>query len=150
MRIDHTRKYTQPARLFFFAGCIAATTLQAAPATTCPAGSHEQGQRPPAGNEWKCVDAHNRADGPWLTWYANGQLMSERQMKQDREHGQQRSWWPNGQLMMEGVSVDGHRYQGYKYWTIDGQPTQLEVETETVRQKLDTKPPAPAGQGKSP
>lgn len=113
---------------------IAATT---SPALACPEGSKPEGAAPPRGSEWRCLDAEGRATGRWLTWYAGGQLMSEREMKQGREHGRQRSWWPNGQLMMEGVSVDGHRYQGFRYWTITGEPTKLDVQTEIV-----TQPPA--------
>lgn len=114
------------ASLAFSAG---ATSLPA-----CPANSHPLGAAPPKGFEWKCVGADEVVDGPWLTWYANGQLMSERHMKRGREHGRQRSWWPNGQLMMEGVSVEGHRYQGFKYWDISGRPTRLNVQTENVLQ----------------
>jgi hypothetical protein len=113
-----------------------ALPVYGAVALSCPDGGHPQGNAPPAGYEWKCVDANGAVDGPWRTWYTNGQLMSERHMKHGREHGRQRSWWPNGQLMMEGVSVDGHRYQGFKYWTIDGEPTQLNIERETVIQPV--------------
>ena len=104
---------------------------------TCPAGDHALGSRPPAGTQWRCVDDDGRADGPWLTWYDNGQLMSERHMKHGKEHGRQRSWWPNGQLMMDGVSYDGNRYKGFKYWAIDGTPTNLHIETKTVTKSLD-------------
>lgn len=124
-----------PAVLLLIAAATAGTH---APALTCPAGSQPEGTAPPQGSEWRCVDAEGRANGPWLTWYASGQLLSERQMKDGKEHGRQRSWWPNGQLMMEGVSVEGHRYQGFRYWSITGEPTEVEVRTETVRQ------PAPA------
>lgn len=105
----------------------------------CPAGRRGVGQKPPAGREWKCVDSKGVADGPWLTWYANGQPMSERQMKSGKEHGRQRSWWPNGQLMMEGISYEGSRYKGFKYWSIDGEPTDLNIETETVTKKMNDK-----------
>ena len=76
-------------------------------------------------------DKTGLAEGPWLTWYSNGQLLSERNMKQGREHGRQRSWWPNGQLMMEGISFEGSRYKGFKYWSIDGSPTELNLETQS-------------------
>lgn len=110
--------------------------LQAA-TPECPAGHHERGKKPPAGFDWQCLDPKGQADGPWLTWYSNGQLMSERQMKSGKEHGRQRSWWPNGQLMMEGVSFEGNRYKGFKYWSIDGEPTELNIETETVTKQID-------------
>jgi hypothetical protein len=115
-----------------------AATAPAAPPLTCPTGSRPEGAAPPQGSEWKCVDADGAATGPWLTWYGNGQLMSERRMKQGKEHGRQRSWWPNGQLMMEGISVEGHRYKGFHYWSITGAPAALDVHTETIT------PPAPA------
>lgn len=106
----------------------------------CPAGSHAVGAKPPQGLEWKCVNRDGKEDGPWLTWYENGQLLSERHMKLGKEHGRQRSWWPNGQLMMEGVSVEGNRYQGFKYWSITGEPAELEIETQTVTQPLNANP----------
>lgn len=103
----------------------------------CPADHRSIGAKPPAGREWKCVDSSGVADGLWLTWYDNGQLMSERSMKQGKEHGRQRSWWPNGQLMMEGISYEGNRYKGFKYWSINGEPTELNIETKTVTKKID-------------
>jgi hypothetical protein len=92
---------------------------------TCPEGTHAEGAAPPNGFELRCVDAEGRAEGPWRTWYDNGQLMSERSMQQGREHGRQRSWWPNGQLMMEGVSYQGARVKGFRFWSITGQPGAL-------------------------
>lgn len=136
--------------------CIAATIALLLPSFThaeksaCPSDHREIGKKPPAGTEWQCVDKNGQPDGPWLTWYDNGQLMSERQMKNGKEHGRQRSWWPNGQLMMEGISYEGNRYKGFKYWSISGEPTQLDIETETVTKQMDatkksppTKPTAP-------
>ena len=108
---------------------------------TCPAGTNAVGKAPPEGLEWRCATASGVPEGPWLTWYEGGQLMSERHMKKGREHGRQRSWWPNGQLMMEGVSVDGNRYHGFKYWSIDGTPAQFDVKTEKVELK-DKSPPS--------
>jgi hypothetical protein len=55
-------------------------------------------------------------------------------MKDGVEHGQQRGWWPNGQLMLEGISVNGTRYKGFKYWGIDGTPTDLGIQPEVVEQ----------------
>ncbi len=96
--------------------------------------------------ERKCVTyASGLAEGPWLTWYSSGQLQSERSMKLGREHGRQRSWWPNGQLMMEGISYEGSRYKGFKYWSITGAPAELNIETQTVTKQMDTsQPPAPS------
>lgn len=112
-------------------------TLSYAENQDCPPGHRQRGAKPPAGIEWQCLDLNGQPDGLWLTWYDNGQLMSERQMKQGKEHGRQRSWWPNGQLMMEGISYEGSRYKGFKYWSIDGEPTQLNIETETITKKVD-------------
>lgn len=126
------------ARLVQSAGiaCLFATAALATAADlpSCPPDHIAQGNQPPAGREWKCTTKDGIPDGPWLTWYDEHQLLSERHMKLGKEHGRQRMWWPNGQLMMEGVSVEGHRYQGFRYWTIDGVPTELEVQTETVTQ----------------
>ncbi len=106
----------------------------------CPEGTHAEGAAPPVGLELRCLDAEGRAEGPWRTWYDNGQLMSERSMKQDIEHGIQRSWWPNGQLMMEGVSYQGARVQGFRFWSITGQPSTLPPRQPAT----DTAPTAPA------
>ncbi|HSB96955.1 MAG TPA: hypothetical protein VLC91_10925 [Spongiibacteraceae bacterium] len=124
------------SRIFLLAGLFAAHQSAFAEASTCPADHIAQGNQPPAGLEWKCTTKAGVVDGLWRTWYNDRQLLSERQMKLGKEHGRQRMWWPNGQLMMEGVSVDGHRYQGFKYWAADGTPTQLEIKTETVMQPL--------------
>jgi hypothetical protein len=110
----------------------------------CPKGTRAEGSAPPAGLERKCVSAGGLAEGPWLTWYSSGQLLSERTMKQGREHGRQRSWWPNGQLMMEGISFEGSRYKGFKYWSITGAPAELNIETQTMTKSVDAPvPPAP-------
>lgn len=126
-----------------YCGCYCAVAMLLfsgglqADSPSCPADHQERGKKPPAGTEWQCIDKKGQPDGPWLTWYGNGQLMSERQMKNGKEHGRQRSWWPNGQLMMEGISYEGNRYKGFKYWSIDGEPTQLNVETETVTKQVE-------------
>ncbi|MDB6060385.1 MAG: hypothetical protein JWM78_488 [Verrucomicrobiaceae bacterium] len=128
--------------------CLFTLALFAAPihaeVPPCPPDTHSEGAAPPQGFERKCVTATGIAEGPWLTWYSSGQLMSERGMKQGREHGRQRSWWPNGQLMMEGISYEGSRYKGFKYWSINGAPAELNLETQTVTKQLDNKSqPAP-------
>ena len=113
-------------------GAALAQTAAAIDLPTCPTATHAVGAAPPAGFEWHCETDSGVPEGAWLTWYESGQLMSERHMKNGREHGRQRSWWPNGQLMMDGVSVDGNRYQGFKYWSIDGSPAQLDVKVQPV------------------
>lgn len=105
-----------------------------APLPECPTGTHAVGKAPPAGLEWHCETATGVAEGPWLRWYDGGQLLSEGQMKNGREHGRQRGWWPNGQLMLEGISVDGNRYKGFKYWSFDGSPTDLGIKPDIVTQ----------------
>jgi len=126
----------------------ASSIATAAEPYTCPPGHQEQGRQPPAGLEWKCTTRDGVVDGPWVTWYDDHQLLSERNMKLGKEHGRQRMWWPNGQLMMEGVSVEGHRYQGFKYWSVDGTPTELEIQAETVTQPYQ--PPKPAAAAPAP
>lgn len=137
----HNEKFLRPLSIALLATLVSPLCAEIS-TTTCAAEHHAIGKRPPAGTEWQCVDHNGIADGPWLTWYDNGQLMSERQMKQGKEHGRQRSWWPNGQLMMEGISVEGHRYKGFKYWSINGEPTQLNIETETITKPIDATKPA--------
>jgi len=108
-----------------------------APLPSCPEGSHAVGHAPPKGLEWRCDNATGVPEGPWLTWYDNGQMMSERHMKNGREHGRQRSWWPNGQLMMEGISVDGNRFKGFKYWGIDGSLQQIGIKPQVIEKKYE-------------
>lgn len=122
------------ALLIPLAVLLIAPGTSASDPTACPKDHVVEGAQPPKGLEWKCTTKDGVVDGAWLTWYDDHQLLSERTMKLGKEHGRQRMWWPNGQLMMEGISVDGHRYKGFKYWTMDGAPTELEVETETVTQ----------------
>lgn len=128
-------------------GCFAFAAADGAPTSAgalpeCPAGTHAVGKAPPAGVEWHCETAAGVAEGPWLRWYDSGQLLSEGQMKNGREHGRQRGWWPNGQLMLEGVSVDGNRYKGFKYWSFDGNPTDLGIKPDVVTQQGGKQPGA--------
>ncbi len=140
-RLYASRRWS--ALIFGLASAMAATAATA-PAVTplplCPTGSHPAGKAPPAGLEWHCETADAVAEGPWLRWYDNGQLLSEGHMKNGREHGRQRGWWPNGQLMFEGISVDGNRYQGFKYWSFDGSPTDLGIKPEVVVQPAEKQP----------
>lgn len=140
---------TEPLPLKIIATSLFALTLVTTPlyadVPPCPKDTHAEGAAPPTGLERKCVTANGLAEGPWLTWYSSGQLLSERTMKLGREHGRQRSWWPNGQLMMEGISYEGSRYKGFKYWSITGAPAELNIETQTVTKQMDTsQPPAPS------
>ncbi len=133
----HLRPLIHAAPLLLSLGLLLPASIQAGdtPATaadatdsgahTCPDGTHAEGAAPPEGFELRCLDAEGRAEGPWRNWYDNGQLLSERSMKQGREHGRQRSWWPNGQLMMDGISINGSRVQGFRFWSITGQPSKL-------------------------
>lgn len=129
----------KPITPYLLALMLTATAALAETPPPCPKDTHAEGAAPPKGFERKCVTATGLAEGPWLTWYSNGQLLSERNMQQGREHGRQRSWWPNGQLMMEGISFEGSRYKGFKYWSIDGSPADLNIETQTVTKTLDAK-----------
>lgn len=140
------KPYTDRAlkSLSLFIGLPLAAGMAFADIPPCPPGTTIEGAGPPAGLERKCVGADGLAEGPWLTWYGSGQLMSERGMKRGREHGRQRSWWPNGRLMMEGTSYEGNRYQGFKYWSIDGAPAALDVDTQTITRPLDAPPAAAA------
>ena len=142
MKYFYLRRAALCARYIAIAMALSSMPLRA-DTPLCPADHRALGKPPPAGTEWQCVDQNGVADGPWRTWYSNGQLMSERQMKHGKEHGRQRSWWPNGQLMMEGISYEGNRYKGFKYWSINGEPTELNIETETVTKKIDDKSAKP-------
>ena len=126
-----------PLRLALTALLVGSGTVAAAPLPECPPKTHAVGKAPPDGVEWRCETAGGVAEGPWLRWYDNGQPMSESHMKNGLEHGRQRAWWPNGQLMLEGVSVEGNRYKGFKYWGIDGTPTDLGIKPDTVERAAD-------------
>jgi hypothetical protein len=98
-------------------------------ALDCPEGTQLQGQQPPEGNELKCVLPDGALHGPYKYWYSNGQLMQFLHYDHNLEHGEQKSWWPNGQIMMDGISMNGKRYQGFRYWDINGKESALEFET---------------------
>ena len=99
---------------------------------SCPEPAQPVGASPPAAFELKCALADGTAHGPWLSWYESGELMSRHNMRNGVEHGLQEGWWPNGARMMRGISVDGHRYQGFEYWNLQGEPVDLEVEAQPV------------------
>ena len=108
--------------------------LSHADGITCPPDSVLKGASPPHGREQHCELADGTLHGPYMEWFANGQLMTHLNYKNGKEHGSQKSWWPNGQLMMEGISIKGKRYQGFKYWSITGQLRT--IDTGTVNEKI--------------
>lgn len=103
----------------------------------CPENTIKQGNPPPISNQVKCVDSEGLQDGPFWMWYGNGQLMQSLHFKHGKEHGKQQAWFPNGNPMMEGVSIEGKRYQGFKYFNYNGEPVTLEFTTidETIKAK---------------
>ena len=121
---------------WLFPGAVLAQPL------SCPEPAQPVGASPPAALELKCALADGTAHGPWLSWYASGQLMSRRNMRDGEEHGLQQSWWPNGEPMMRGISFKGQRYPGFEYWNADGEAVSLgveqEVEVEGERSGSDT------------
>lgn len=94
----------------------------------CPEGSKLSGSPPPSGTEFFCKKEDGSLHGPYQKWYDNGQLMLLQKYKKGKEHGEQKSWWPNGQLMMQGTSINGRRYQGFKYWDITGKSKTINTE----------------------
>jgi MORN repeat protein len=109
---------------------ILATCLPLAAAEfSCPEGTELQGKAPPDGLELKCVLADGSLHGPYQHWYSNGQLMQSLHYDHGKEHGEQKAWWPNGQKMMEGTSMNGKRYQGFRYWDISGKESSIQFET---------------------
>lgn len=48
------------------------------------------------------LDASGRRDGPWLAWYANGQLRERGTYESGRRVGTWTQWHPNGQRASEG------------------------------------------------
>lgn len=119
--------------VYFFLAITAAASER-----PCPEGSERHGQAPPAGNEVKCVLPDGTLHGPSQHWYSNGQLMDSLTYDHGREHGEQKAWWPNGRKMMEGVSMDGKRYQGFRYWDISGRESKIQF--ETIEERLPANP----------
>ena len=50
-------------------------------------------------------------DGPWVSYYANGNKMSEGTYRGGKKHGIWIQYWPNGNKKSEGTFVDG-KYTG--------------------------------------
>lgn len=96
---------------------------------SCPEGTELRGKAPPDGLEQKCVLTDGTLHGPYMHWYGSGQLMQSLHFDHGKEHGEQKAWWPNGNKMMEGTSMNGKRYQGFRYWDISGQESSLQFET---------------------
>ena len=120
-----------------FTGCIflCCFQLNAYAEYDCPENTKKIGVPPPKGTQVKCVNAQNQQHGPFWLWYGNGQMMQALNFKNGKEHGKQKAWFPNGNLMMEGVSIEGKRYQGFKYFNYFGEPVELNFETieETIK-----------------
>lgn len=55
---------------------------------------------------------HGKKEGPWITYYANGQVRSEGVYKAGVKHGRWTLYHPNGHLQSEATFVDGN-YSGY-------------------------------------
>lgn len=134
--------FRPPLRALALGLALTGPALAATPLPPCPPQAYAVGKAPPDGFDWHCETAAGVAEGPWLRWYDNGTPQSERQMKNGLEHGRQRAWWPNGQLMLDGVSVDGNRYKGFKYWGIDGTPSDLGIRPDIVEQKSQPSSPS--------
>ena len=112
---------------------ILTTTLAAVASAddySCPEGSKKIGLAPPQGYQVKCVDENGAQHGPYWMWYRSGQIMQALNFKNGLEHGKQKAWFPNGNVMMEGVSVEGARNKGFKYFNYFGAPVKLEFKTE--------------------
>ncbi|MCR8922099.1 hypothetical protein NO559_04910 [Dasania sp. GY-MA-18] len=95
----------------------------------CPEGTKKIGVAPPSGTQVKCLNEQGERHGPFWMWYSNGQMMQALQFKNGLEHGKQQAWFPNGNLMMEGVSIDGSRNKGFKYFNYYGEPVDIEFKT---------------------
>lgn len=92
----------------------------------CAASNTMQGAKFPEGTEYYCVNKEGIKDGAYMSWYGSGQLMQHLHYKKGKEHGKQQAWWPNGKMMMDGISMEGIRYEGFKYWDIFGRPSSIE------------------------
>tara|TARA_R110000868_G_scaffold411493_3_gene704708 strand:+ start:77379 stop:77801 length:423 start_codon:yes stop_codon:yes gene_type:complete len=96
----------------------------------CPAESKKIGLAPPNGTQIKCVNEQGERHGPFWMWYSNGQMMQALHFKNGLEHGKQKAWFPNGNIMMKGVSIEGGRNKGFKYFNYYGEPVAIEFKAE--------------------
>lgn len=111
-------------------GALLITSNLALAEYDCPAGTKKRGLAPPKGYQVKCINENDERNGPFWMWYRNGQMMQALNFKNGKEHGKQQAWFPNGNVMMEGVSVEGARNTGFKYFNYFGEPVSLEFKTE--------------------
>jgi MORN repeat variant len=60
-------------------------------------------------------------EGASKRWYANGQLLEERNYFEGRKFGLHRGWWENGQPKFEYHFEDGEHHGELKEWYASGQ-----------------------------
>jgi len=60
-------------------------------------------------------------EGLWISWYGNGQKLSERNYRNGEAEGLWISWHPNGQKASEGNYRNGKKDGIWTYWYENGQ-----------------------------
>lgn len=125
--INSTEDKTKPSTT---ASISPATNTTNALTINCTPEQTQMGNAPPTGLEIYCVNSEGQKEGLYLAWYNNTQLMQRLHYKNGKEHGKQQAWWPNGKLMMEGISMEGVRYKGFKYWDVMGRASTIEFQAQ--------------------
>ncbi len=90
----------------------------------CPEGARLHGQRPPDGDAvWCQVPGADGAwvnQGPFASWYANGQLLAVGDYRGGVQEGPFSMWYPNGQLKGRGAMKAGLAEGAWTSWHDNG------------------------------
>ena len=105
---------------------------------TCPDGTTMKGRTPPEGNRVWCETPAGVSQGPFLSWYPEGQKKTEGFFDKGDASGQWRTWHDNGQLRSVGRYEGGERTGSWQRYDHDGKelpelPEKGEPEAPPVR-----------------
>ena len=114
---------------------------------TCPAGLTLEGTPPPKGNEVKCIEGGEHAEGPYVKWfdatgktiqiqgefkdgekhgrwienYPDGDPKEETEYKNGKREGEHQAFWKNDQKRVEGEYWENKRQGIWRWWFGNGQ-----------------------------
>ena len=86
----------------------------------CPAGTTMRGRSPPEGNRVWCETPAGVSQGPFLSWYPEGQKKTEGFFDKGDASGRWRTWYDNGQLRSVGRYEGGERHGPWQRYGRDG------------------------------
>lgn len=109
----------------FAIGC-ASPTVQP---DRCPSDSHETPLTTLSAGEKQrgCIERSDDGDikqGPWVTWYANGQKSEEVHFKDNVNHGSYTAWYANGQIAATTNYKMGKEDGPWETWFENGQKSE--------------------------